>query len=249
MNDFLSRVRIVLVETSHPGNIGGAARAMKTMGLSRLVLVNPNGFPGAEATARASGADDILARATVTDSLAAALAGCHVVIGTSARLRSLSWPQLNPRECGERIATASAEGEVALVFGREKSGLTNAELEQCRYLVHIPSNPEYQSLNLAAAVQVLSYEIATAFGYGGQPREVGDAGGAPATADEIEGMFAHMEQTLVGIGYLDPANPRHLMRRLRRLFNRVELSHEEVNILRGICRSSQRAANVPANER
>lgn len=249
MNDFLSRVRIVLVETSHPGNIGGAARAMKTMGLSRLVLVNPNGFPGAEATARASGADDILARATVTDSLAAALAGCHVVIGTSARLRSLSWPQLNPRECGERIATASAEGEVALVFGREKSGLTNAELEQCRYLVHIPSNPEYQSLNLAAAVQVLSYEIATAFGYGGQPREVGDAGGAPATADEIEGMFAHIEQTLVGIGYLDPANPRHLMRRLRRLFNRVELSHEEVNILRGICRSSQRAANVPANER
>ncbi|MCB1737031.1 MAG: RNA methyltransferase, partial [Gammaproteobacteria bacterium] len=223
-------------------------RAMKTMGLANLYLVNPRDFPCAEATARASGADDVLSAATVCDSLAAALHGCHVVIGTSARLRSLSWPELNPRECGERIAQAAVEGEVALVFGREKSGLTNAELAQCRYLVHIPSNPEYQSLNLAAAVQVLSYEIATAVGYGGQPREIGDAGGLPATADEIEGLFGHMEQALTEIEYLNPDNPRHLMQRLRRLFNRAELSHEEVNILRGMCRAAQRHAAMAANK-
>ncbi|MCB1733629.1 MAG: RNA methyltransferase [Gammaproteobacteria bacterium] len=249
MNEFLSRVRIVLVETSHPGNIGGAARAMKTMGLTKLHLVAPREFPCAEATARASGADDVLAAATVCDSLAEALQGCHVVIGTSARLRSLSWPELNPRECGERIAESVGAGEVALVFGREKSGLTNDELAQCRFLVHIPSNPAYQSLNLAAAVQVLSYEIATAFGYGGQPREIGDAGGAPATAEEIEGLFRHMEQALIEIEYLDPGNPRHLMQRLRRLFNRVELRHEEVNILRGMCRAAQRHAALAANKR
>lgn len=243
MTDILNNVRIVLVETSHPGNIGAAARAMKTMGLSRLVLVQPREFPCADATARASGADDVLAGATVCASLEEALTGCHVVIGTSARLRSLSWPELNPRECGERIVASAGGGDVALVFGREKSGLSNAELEQCRYLVHIPSNPTYQSLNIAAAVQVLSYEIATAFGYGGQPREIGDAGGAPATADEIEGMYTHMEQTLIAIDYLNPDNPRHLMRRLRRLFNRVELSHEEVNILRGICRAAQRGGD------
>jgi tRNA (cytidine32/uridine32-2'-O)-methyltransferase len=235
------RVRIVLVGTTHPGNIGAAARAMKNMYLSRLYLVAPERYPSAEATSRASGADDILAQAVVCDNLEQALTGASMVFGASARLRRVEWAQVDARECGTRVAShAAEEGEVALVFGREHSGLTNAELERCNYLVHIPSNPDYSSLNLGAAVQVLAYEVAMAMGAGREravsPRE------RPVTADELERMYAHLEQTLVDIDFLDPENPGQLMRRLRRLFNRCGLEQTEVNILRGIFTAATKQA-------
>ncbi|MDX1251255.1 MAG: tRNA (cytosine(32)/uridine(32)-2'-O)-methyltransferase TrmJ [Gammaproteobacteria bacterium] len=243
----LSRIRVVLVGTTHPGNIGAAARAMKTMCLSRLHLVSPEKYPCAEATARASGADDVLAQAQVHDSLDAALAGCSLVFGASARRRTIQWPEVDPRECAALALAESAAGEVALVFGREHSGLTNAELERCHYLLHIPSNPDYSSLNLAAAVQVIAYEVMMA----------GDRPAAPAveeppdrvTAAEMEKFYDHLQQTLFDIAFLDPANPRQLMRRLRRLFNRVQLDRNEYNILRGILTETQKKTGVeePSN--
>lgn len=230
----LDNIRVVLVETSHPGNIGAAARAMKTMGLSNLVLVRPENYPNAEATARASGADDVLMRARVVDSLAEGLAGCRLVIGSSARLRTRRWPQLGPRETGETAMREAAEGEVALVFGRERTGLTNDELDLCHYLVTIPANPDYSSLNLAAAVQVLTYELRMATGETKVENEGEEHGEIPAGADDVERFYAHLQETLIGLDFLDPENPRHLMRRLRRLFNRVRLTENEINILRGI---------------
>lgn len=232
----LDNIRIVLVGTSHPGNIGAAARAMKTMGLSDLRLVSPLRYPCAEETARASGADDLLARAQVHDDLASALADCVHVIGTTARSRTLPLPTLVPREAGMQLVSRAAAGPVALLFGREHSGLTNEEVDHCQALVTIPANPEYSSLNLAAAVQVLCYEIRVAALAGGSEGTgaLPETDDAPATFAELEGMYAHMQQTLMGIGFLDPANPRHLMRRLRRLFGRAGLTRNEVNILRGI---------------
>jgi TrmH family RNA methyltransferase len=226
------QIRFVLVETSHPGNVGAAARAMKTMGLGRLVLVRPKGYPSAEATARASGADDILAAARVVPELDAALAGANLVLGTSARLRSMTWPQLDARGAGAMMGVEAERGEVAVVFGRERTGLTNAELDRCHYLLHIPVSPAYPSLNLAAAVQVVAYEIRMA--RLGQTGSAEYTAATPATAERMAGLFDHLERTLAEIGYLDPANPRYLMRRLRRLFNRARLGDEEVNILRGI---------------
>ena len=234
-------IRIVLVGTTHPGNIGAAARAMKNMYLSRLYLVDPQRFPDAEATSRASGADDVLAGASVCSSLEQALSGCSLVIGASARLRTIAWPQAGARE-GARLAVDEARrgGEVALVFGREHSGLTNEELERCNYLMHIPANPEYSSLNLAAAVQVAAYEVMMADASDDQaPTEEEEP---PATADELHHFYGHLERALVDIGFLDPANPRLLMRRLRRLFNRVRLEKTEVNILRGILTEAQKRA-------
>ena len=227
-------IRIVLVETSHPGNIGAAARAMKVMGLSRLVLVNPKVFPSAEATARASGADDVLHRARVVADLDAALEGCALVIGTSARLRTLRWPQLDPRQAGERAWTEAQNREVALVFGRERSGLSNPELERCHYLLHIPSNPEYRSLNVASAVQLAAYEVRMASLAGTlEPEEAGER----ATVDEVNGFLGHLEGVLQTIGFLDPNNPRWLMRRMRRLFGRTHLYRDEVHLLRGMLSS------------
>lgn len=235
----LSNVRIVLVETSHPGNIGATARAMKNMFLSQLYLVRPKLFPAAEATARASGADDLLAAAVVCDSLAQAVAGCGLVIGTSARHRTIPWPELEPRQCGERIAAQADHGPAAVVFGREHSGLTNNELDHCHYHVHIPANPEFSSLNLAAAVQVITYEIMMAARAGwGLPEEAGKRE-APAPAEDIEHFYVHLEQALIDIDFLDPVNPRQLMRRLRRLFNRVHLEATEISILRGILTAAQ----------
>lgn len=237
-----SGIRIVLVGTTHPGNIGAAARAMKNMYLSRLCLVAPQRFPDAEATSRASGADDILAAAEVYPTLEQALRGCSLVIGASARLRTMAWPQVDARE-GGRLALehARAGEEVALMFGREHSGLTNEELERCNYLMHIPSNPQYSSLNLAAAVQVAAYEVMMAAGKPpAEPQAEGEE--PPATADELEHLYGHLEQTLVQIGFLDPANPRLLMRRLRRLFNRARLEKTELNILRGILTEAQKRA-------
>jgi TrmH family RNA methyltransferase len=259
--DSLRNIRFVLVEPSHPGNIGAVARAMKTMGLSRLALVRPEAFPSAEATARASGADDVLYHAALFQDLPSAVADCVLTVGTSARQRTLEWPELSPREAAPVLLEAAAQGPVAVVLGRESSGLTNAELERCQHLLRIPANPEYSSLNLAAAAQVVAYELRVAAlgavalatggraGAGGEGRENGavslSQGPAPpegegvsaATAAELEGLLTHLEETARAIGFLDPAAPRYLMRRLWRLFHRARLDRTEVNILRGFLKA------------
>jgi TrmH family RNA methyltransferase len=234
----LSHIRVVLSHTSHPGNIGATARAMKTMGLDRLYLVSPKLFPHADATARASGADGVLAAATVCADIDTALQGCRLVVGASARSRSIPCPLIRPAECARKAAAESEQGEVALLFGCEQSGLSNAEIDRCQYLVQIPTNPEYGSLNLAAAVQILCYEIRVA-------HEATNAGQltehVPVSADEMERFYEHLEQTLVELEFLDPKNPRQLMRRLRRLYNRARPDENEVNILRGILAAARQA--------
>jgi tRNA (cytidine32/uridine32-2'-O)-methyltransferase len=234
-----SNIRIVLVNTSHAGNIGAVARAMKNMGLVSLYLVEPREYPSAEATARASGADDILASAVVVDTLEEALSGCTLVCGASARLRRISWPQLNPAECAEKLASEAEMSHVAIVFGRERTGLTNEELAHCNYLVHIPCNPEFPALNIAAAVQIIAYEIYQKLMSKKQLSGKTEASSI-ATADEMERFYNHLAETLVDIEFLDPENPRQLMHRLRRLFNRAQLDEMELNILRGILTSSQK---------
>lgn len=235
----LGRVRIVLIETSHPGNIGAVARAMKVMGLARLSLVRPAHFPCAEATARASGADEVLQHARVYESLDEALTGCRLVLGASARLRSLPWPLQHAREAAYMAsASAVADEEVALVFGREQSGLSNDELQRCHGLLHIPTAPDYSSLNLAAAVQVVCYELRMALLDGVVPDDIE---ADHASTEEMESFFAHLEQTLVEIGFLDPGNPRQVMRRLRRLYNRARTERVELNILRGILTETRKS--------
>jgi|SRR5215469_1102594 len=231
-----NRIRIVLVETSHPGNIGAAARAMKTMALTRLMLVNPAEFPHADASARASGATDLLEKAVVVKTLDEALQGCALVAGTSARRRGLGPPELTPRECAARLAADAAVNDVALLFGRERTGLTNEELARCHFLVSIPANPEYASLNIASAVQVLAYELRLALGTAPVAAE---SGATPATVEEMERLYAHLEKLALETGFLDPANPKHLMRRLRRLFNRAQPDQNEVHILRGLLSALQ----------
>ncbi len=243
----LENIRVVLVGTSHPGNIGGAARAMKNMGLSRLVLVGPQDFPSEEAVARASGASDILESAQVVATLEEALVGCRLVMGTSARNRHIPWPMLEPRECGVAACEQAGQGaQVALVFGREYAGLTNEELQRCHFHVHIPSDPTFSSLNLAAAVQVLAYEVRLGWLAAQELplkfEAVVEAGDEPVTADELESYFVHLEQALVQIGFLDPLKPRHLMSRLRRLYGRSAVTKLEVNILRGILTETIKAA-------
>jgi tRNA (cytidine32/uridine32-2'-O)-methyltransferase len=224
-------IHIVLVGTSHPGNIGAVARAMKTMGLEQLRLVDPESFPHADATARASGADDVLAKVKVCATLAESVADCHLVVGASARLRSLAWPQLEPRACGERLVRESAQGPVALLFGRERNGLTNDELAYCHYLAHIPANPAYSSLNIAAAVQIFAYELRRASDATLPPAP--EAEFPPATGAQMEGFFTHLEHTLDQVGAVKSGQTVTLMRRLRRLFQRARPDQNEVNILRG----------------
>ncbi len=239
----LERIRVVLVGTTHPGNIGGAARAMKAMGLKRLALVRPERFPCAEATARASGADDLLAGAVVCESLGQAVADCHLVIGTTARERRLPWPLLDPRGCGELAMSEAAGGhEVALVFGREHSGLSNEELALCQRAVRIPTDPGFSSLNLAAAVQVLCYELRMAAGV---PEREGIAGRQdrqvpPATREELDALHRHLLAAMSAVGFFDPAKPRQLPRRLARLLARADLDHNEVQILRGFLAAVER---------
>ena len=253
----LHNIRVVLVNTSHAGNIGGAARAMKNMGLSRLVLVQPEDFPSSDAIARASGATDILDNAQVVDTLEEALAGCSLVLGTSARDRRIPWQLLDPRECASvSLEQAGQGGEVALVFGREYAGLTNEELQRCQYHVHIPSDPEFGSLNLAAAVQVLTYEVRmTWLAAQGRPTKsekletTAMLDTQPVTVDELEHYFGHLEQTLIEIGFLDPQKPRHLMPRLRRLYGRSGITKLEMNILRGILTETQKAARGEPHKR
>jgi TrmH family RNA methyltransferase len=230
----LDAIRIVLVEPSHPGNIGASARAMKTMGLSQLYVVRPRLFPHAEATSMASGADDLLARTVVCEDLDQALVGCRLVAGTSARLRTLRWPQVSPRAGARRLLEAAGQGPVGLLFGREHSGLTNAELERCHYLVHIPTDKAYGSLNLAASVQVLAYELqVTHLGASDDEELTHGASERLATTEDMARLYEHLEQVLVDVDFLDPDNPRLLMRRVRRLFNRARLTENELNILRG----------------
>ncbi len=239
----LDDVIVVLVETSHPGNIGASARAMKTMGLRRLRLVAPKRFPSAEATERAAGADDILYDAEVVGTLDEALAGTAWAVATSARERHLDWPMMEPHACAEALLARAGEsaGPLALVFGRERSGLTNEELDRCQSLVCIPTAPNYRSLNLAAAVQLLSYELRKAVL---DTAVVPPVTGRPlATPVELEGLYTHLEQALEAIGYFDPARPRLLMRRLRRLFARAALERSELNILRGILAAAEGRAD------
>ena len=232
MND----VRIVLVETSHPGNIGAVARAMKTMGLTQLRLVRPRCAIDAEAAARASGAGDILTAAQYYDDLDSASQDCALVIGASARLRSLPWPVSNPRQCVERIVGLPAGCRVAAVFGRERSGLSNRELVRCGLLMHIPTSARFSSLNIAAAVQVFAYELRMGFCEQTLPPARKDA---PASAGDVARFYEHLQQVMTETGFLDADNPRQVMRRLKRLFVRAELETVEVNILRGILTAVQ----------
>lgn len=248
----LDAIRVILIDTSHPGNIGATARAMKVMGLSRLHLVAPHRFPHAEATALASGADDLLASAVVHDSVPEALAGCGLVLGTSARLRSLPLPLTDARGAATRAIAESARHPVALLFGRERYGLTNEDIQRCHCLVQIPANPDYASLNLAQAVQVLCYELRMA-----ALAAAGETLGAieqpadwqPADGQEMDRFYQHLQSVLTTIGFLNPAQPKRLMARLQRLFNRARPDQNEVNILRGWLSATETAANnTPGDE-
>jgi len=233
--DLLSHIRVVLSHPSHPGNIGAAARAMKTMGMGALYLVNPKRFPHAEADAMAtSAAADVLRGAQVCASLSEALRGTVYALAVSARRRELGYESADARSAVQLLLAAAQSGEVALVFGTEMSGLTNEEILQCRAVAHIPTNPACSSLNLAAAVQVMAYEARIAV-LGGQVPPAAEVG--PARHEDVENFYTHLEQSLLASGFLDPANPKRLMPRLRRLFGRVRLEQEEVNILRGMLNS------------
>lgn len=252
----LASLRVVLVGTTHPGNIGGVARAMKNMGVSQLVLVGPRDFPSDVAFARAAGATDILDSARVVETLDQAIADCQLVVGASARGRHIPWPVVDPRQLAEQVMSvfAAASGElpqVALVFGREDRGLTNDELHRCHRHVHIPSNPDFSSLNLAAAVQVICYELrmeslaAVQYSVGAQVESEPYWGTAwdieSASSDELERLFVHMAKVMIDIEFLDPENPRQLMTRLRRLYLRSHLDQVEVSVLRGVLTATEKA--------
>lgn len=241
MKQELDNIRIVLIQTSHPGNIGSAARAMKVMGLSDLCLVAPKRFPDAQATAMASGADDILQQAKIVENLPEAIADCQLVIGTSARSsRYLQWPLRSARACGEYVAE-NCQQKIAIIFGRERTGLTNDELGYCHSLVHIPTNPDYSSLNVASAVQLIAYECSIHINATAKavPQTNKNKSDALIDAEAMERFYQHLETVLTEIRYLDPKNPKHLMRRLRRLFSRLDIVQSEMNILRGILSAMQ----------
>lgn len=240
-------VRFVLVGTTHPGNIGASARAMKAMGFDQLDLVAPKTFPCAEATAMASGADDVLANARVLPALADALATCTLVVGTTARQRHLEWPVLSPREAAARIAVAAADGPVAIVFGRERSGLSNAELDLCHQAIRIPTNPDFNSLNLGQAVQVCAYELRQAIveSASAEPNNMDTDADPLAASAELERLHRHLVDVMTAVGYHDPANPRLLERRLRRLLNRAGLHQSETQILRGFLSAVERRCAKP----
>ncbi|EIC21455.1 RNA methyltransferase [Thiorhodovibrio frisius] len=247
-SEALGRIRFVLVETSLTGNQGAVARAMKTMGLDQLALVNPRRAPDAEALARAVGADDLLQRAPIHPTLPEALGDCRLVIGASARRRAIEWPLLSPADAARKLLAEAAEGPVALVLGRESSGLSNEELAHCHYLTQIPANPAFSSLNLAAAAQVFAYEIRQAWlaaTTADMPATSPADEGAhePASAEEMAGFFEHLRETLVLVGFAKPEQSHKLLRRLRRLFNRARPDRTEINILRGMLKALGRHAN------
>ena len=247
-----ARIRIVLVGTQHPGNIGAAARALKTMGLSRLVLVAPEQYPADEAFRRAAGADDLLAAASVVATLAEAVADCRFVLGCTARSRRVALQELDPRAAALRIVDLAATDQVALVFGRERTGLSNEELQLCHAAVHIPANPGYSSLNLAAAVQVLAYELRVALlaasgqaSPGNEARQEARQEVAASHA-QLEGFFSQLGETLDDIDFHKGRAPDSAMRKLRRLFLRADLNEQEVRLLRGILADAQRMARLAA---
>jgi len=235
----LDNIRIVMVNTSHPGNIGAAARVMKNMGLSNLYLVDPKKFPHADAQAMAAGADDILQQAIVVDSLEQALNGTHLVFGTTARLRKLQHQILEPRTAVEKVSAVSAEQQIALVFGRERTGLTNEESDLCHFLVNIPTVSEHASLNVASAIQVMAYELFLAHREGSRIETI-TSKDLPASHDEIENYFSHLQETILKSGFLNPEQSPQLMPKLRRLYYRCGLEKNEINILRGILSSFEK---------
>jgi tRNA (cytidine32/uridine32-2'-O)-methyltransferase len=244
LSSLAARIRFVLVRTSQPGNIGAAARAIRTMGFARLVLVAPARFPDPEATAFAAGADEVLAQATVVADLPAALAGCHAVYGATARQRSVALAEHTPRQIAAQVqADALAGGEVALVFGNERSGLENDELALCHGAVHIPAAPDYSSLNLAQAVQVLAYELRVRLldEPAAPPPRRSDP---PATAEAMEGFFQHLYTTLEDIDFHKGRSPETIMLRLRKLFLRAAPDERELRVLRGILADAQRMARL-----
>ena len=234
-------VRFVLCETTHPGNIGAAARAMKTMGFDELTLVSPRAFPDPEADARASGAVDVLVRARVVDTLAEAVADCGLVIGTTARNRRANRIEVDSRTGAADMLAAAAETPVAVVFGTESAGLTNAQLDLCHKLLYIPANPDYSSLNLASAVQLIAYELRYAQA---TLRPAKSSDHPPATSEQMEYFYEHLRDVLLASGFLEADNPRQMMRRLRLIFNRAGLDQNELNILRGVLSALEPDASV-----
>jgi len=239
MHALSERVRFVLVETSHPGNIGGAARALKTMGFGQLTLVRPERFPDPQAQWRAAGAQDVLAAARVVDSLDDALGDCQWVVGTGTRQKRIPWPLTDLDDLAAQVSALPGELRVAILFGREANGLSNDELMRCNQHLTISANPEYPSLNLAMAVQVVSYALARAAAATPAPASV-EWDRAPATQQALEGMLGHLERALAASGYLQPDNPGQTMTRLRRLFLRTRLDETEVQMLRGIWKLLER---------
>ena len=233
----LDNIRVVLVNTSHPGNIGSAARAMKTMGIHDLVLVDPVEPPDGRTTAMAAGAVDVLANLRVVGTLAEAVADCGLVIGSSARSRTLDWPMLDPRQAGAKSIAEAPQHKVALVFGRERTGLTNDELQQCHYHVCIPANPDYSSLNLAMAVQTICYEVRM-HSLADKPQASPDE--AYPQQQDLDRFYVHLEQMLLQVNFLRADHPGNVMSKLRRLFNRVRPDNQELNILRGILTAVQK---------
>ena len=260
--DLLDKVRIILVNTSDCRNIGSAARAMKTMGLSELILVDPMEMPNGQAQALSAGASDVLANAKVVGTLEEAIAECGLVVGTSARSRTLPWPMLEPRGCGEKMINEAINHPVALVFGRESSGLTNEELQLCHFHVQIPANPEYSSLNLAMAVQTLSYEVRTSFlalqkGDVEQVQPYQPKMDSALSADEevyplaeeSERFYQHFETALKASGFIQPNHPGLIMTKLRRLFNRARPDVKEIKMMRGILASIEKTAKKVAGNK
>lgn len=237
----LENIRIVMVNTSHPGNIGAAARAMKNMGLSRLYLVEPKDYPSIEAINRSVGAVDVLDNAVVVENLNQAVAGCVWVAGTSARLRTIQWSTLEPKDCVQKALENLEQGEIAIVFGNETSGLTNEQMEKCNVLLHIPTNPEFSSLNIAAAVQLVCYEIRQALVAVKTKKAKGSKHRYDTLANttQLDGLYQHLSESLQQIGFFGTKNPDIMMRRLKSLFNRAATTQREVSILRGICSAIQ----------
>lgn len=238
----LDKIRIILCQPSHPGNIGACARAMKNMGLTQLTLVRPEIFPHASATERASGADDVLVNAKVVQTLEEGIANCQWLFGTSARSREFPWPQMTPKQAAEKIISFTEnQQEIGILFGTERSGLTNAQLQRCDFHLTIPTNPAYSSLNLSQAVQVVCYEIYQSW----LTKNMQEASHPTemlfekATKEEIAGLLEHFEQTAVRIGFMDPRHPKKLLPRLKRLFSKAQLEKEEINILRGFLKLVQ----------
>jgi len=242
----LDNIRIVMVATTHPGNIGAAARAMKTMGQKNLYLIKPKIFPSAEVTARATGADDILANAVVCESLAEAIRDCVLVVATSARSRSIAWPTYEPRDYVAEMLRVAANGPVAILFGRESSGLANDELEYCHTMLRIPAIEEFNSLNIASAVQIICYELLCA-SLATDHESVVTEEGEPVTAEQMQQFYEHLEACMTDIGFYDPEKPKRLMRRMKRLFNRARPDQNEMNILRGLLAAAQDAASGGKN--